>query len=106
MSPLPDDESLERIALGIRRRSLRAAIDLNGAHLGQACSSAEILAVLHGAVIDHDLGEELVISPAHDALAHWCAMAERGRLDADLSTYARDGSVPRWSDPAARRACR
>jgi transketolase len=81
------------IALGIRRRALRAAVDLNGAYLGQACSSAEILAVLHGTAMDHHAREELVISPAHYALAHWCAMAETGRLDIDLATYARDGSI-------------
>jgi transketolase len=86
-------ERAAAVAFGIRRRALKAAIDNDGAYLGQACSSAELLAVLHALVMDHEAGEELIISPAHYTLAHWAAMAETGRLDeADLAGYARDGA--------------
>ena len=36
-----------RVSLGIRARSLRKALELDGGYLSQSCSSAEILAVLY-----------------------------------------------------------
>jgi transketolase len=85
-------QEIADVALGIRRLAFQAAVANNGAYLGQACSAAEVLAVLHAEVMDHEAGEELIISPAHYTLAHWAAMEMTGRLEADLSTYAQDGS--------------
>ncbi len=41
-------ESVNSVALGIRRRVLRHTLDNNGGYLSQACSSAEALATLYG----------------------------------------------------------
>lgn len=82
---------VERIARGIRRRALEVAVARNGAYLGQACSGAEILAVLHGHVLGPD--DTLVLSPAHYCLAHWAAMIETGALPPDaLDDYGLDGA--------------
>ncbi len=82
---------VERIARGIRRRAVQTAIARNGAYVGQACSGAEILAVLHGRVLRAE--DVLVLSPAHYTLAHWAAMAETGKLPEDaLARYGEDGA--------------
>ncbi len=82
---------VERVARGIRRRALEVAVARNGSYLGQACSGAEILAVLHTRVLTDD--DVFVLSPAHYTLALWAAMIETGRLAADaLDDYGLDGA--------------
>jgi transketolase len=43
---------IERIAKGIRRRVLEHSIANNGGYMSQACSSAELLASLYGAILN------------------------------------------------------
>jgi transketolase len=84
-------EDVERVARGIRRRALEMAIARNGGYLGQACSGAEILAVLHTRVLGPE--DTLVLSPAHYTLALWAAMIEVGALPEDaLDDYGLDGA--------------
>ncbi len=45
-------DEVRRIAAGIRRRVLEHTLANNGGYLSQACSSAEIFAVLYGRVMD------------------------------------------------------
>jgi transketolase len=86
-------DEARRIAAGVRRRSLEVAIAKNGAYLGQACSSAEILGVLLGRMLRRGEGDVLVLSPAHYTLALWAAMAETGELsEGAFATYGEDGS--------------
>jgi len=61
-------------------------------YLGQALSSADILAVLFAGVMRHGV-DRFVMSPGHYVIALYAAAVEAGLLDADaLSTYAADGS--------------
>lgn len=90
--PLPLDE-ITATALAVRRRVLGIAVANNGAYLGQACSSAEILATLYRTVLDRAAGDVFVLSPAHYCLALWAVMVEVGELPAAaLETYNVDGS--------------
>jgi len=50
--PLEWQDEVRRIAAGIRKRVLLHTIRNNGGYLSQACSSAEILAVLYARVMD------------------------------------------------------
>lgn len=61
-------------------------------YLGQALSSAELMAVLFAGAYrpEHD---ELVVSPGHYIIAAYAAAPEVGLLsDADLASYGQDGS--------------
>jgi transketolase len=85
-------DAISQLAHGIRRRTLEATIAKNGGYLCQACSSAEILAVLHRGVL-RDGDDLFVLSPAHYSLPLYAALAEMGKLDpAVLATYGTDGS--------------
>ncbi|GAA2581447.1 transketolase [Actinomadura fulvescens] len=83
----------------IRRRIIDMAANPEGAHIGGALSSADILAVLYRAVLrvrpeeprwpgrDH-----FVLSKGHAAAGLYAALAERGFIaEAELATYARAG---------------
>lgn len=96
IDPAPENWPAEaaRVAAGIRRRVLDIAIQQNGGYLGQACSSAEILATLHCRVLGPAVGDVFVLSPAHYALALFACMVEVGSLpEAALETYNQDGSA-------------
>lgn len=102
MSPTTE-ANLHEMAHAIRRRALEVTIRKNGSYLGQACSSAEILAVLHGAVMNHER-DRFVLSPAHYALALFATMVEIGELDPrELERYGDDGAllemIPSYSSP-------
>lgn len=85
--------SVERLAAGIRLRCLEIAIRRDGAYLGQACSSAELLATLYGRVLRRDRGDVFVLSPAHYCLALWAALVELGELAANVfERYGEDGA--------------
>jgi transketolase len=80
-------------AARIRARALEIAIARDGAYLGQACSSAELLATLHLRAMDRANGDVLVLSPAHYTLALYAMLAELGELsEDDVATYGLDGS--------------
>jgi len=82
-----------RVAHGIRQRSLDITVARNGAYLGQACSSAEILAALLVGCLQRERGDVLVVSPAHYCLAYWAALVETGELPEDaLDSYGLDGA--------------
>lgn len=100
-----------RVASAIRAHAASWTIRANGGYLAQACGSAELLALLHTAVLDlgpstapltpprfssvpkpGDAGvrgedwlgsgpDTLIISPAHYATAHYATLVATGRLD-------------------------
>jgi len=85
-------DAARRLAHACRQRTFAVAVARNGAYLGQACSSAEILAVLHARFLDREQ-DALVLSPAHYALAQFAVLAELGEIPAeDLAAYGDDGA--------------
>ena len=75
----------------IRLRALQMVSPHGFGYLGQALSSAELVAVLSGV---HRPGtDELVCSPGHYIVAFYALAFEQGALSAsDLETYGHDGS--------------
>jgi transketolase len=62
-------------------------------YLGQALSSADILAVLFAGVMRHGR-DRFVMSPGHYVIGLYAAAAETGLLTArDLASYGKDGSL-------------
>jgi transketolase len=115
----PGPADVERVALGMRRRTLETVIRRRGGYLIQTCSSAEILATLclalssrghdpnsstSGRPRRHSAGSvylnqadstdhRLVASPAHYALALYTAFVEIGRLpESALDAYGNPDS--------------
>ncbi|MGH7903895.1 MAG: transketolase [Candidatus Dormibacteraceae bacterium] len=87
-----DTGDLERLANRIRFHSARMVARDQLGYLGQALSSAELIAGLFGRHLrpgrDH-----LVVSPGHYMVAIFAAGAETGRLEvAELESYGRNGS--------------
>ena len=83
---------LERSADRLRLRAVRMVAPHGFGYLGQALSSAELMAVLFAGPYRPDR-DELVISPGHYIIAAYAAAPEVGLLsDADLATYGQDGS--------------
>jgi transketolase len=83
---------LRRVATRIRLHATRMVSIQGFGYLGQALSSAEILAVLFAGVMRHGV-DRFVMSPGHYVIALYAAAVEAGLLDADaLSSYGRDGS--------------
>jgi len=66
--PTDDLATAERIASGIRRRVLAHVLANNGGYLSQACSSAELLAALYGAVLNLAPSEGPPLPAAFDAV--------------------------------------
>jgi len=66
--PTDDLATAERIASGIRRRVLAHVLANNGGYLSQACSSAELLAALYGAVLNLAPSEGPLLPAAFDAV--------------------------------------
>jgi transketolase len=84
---------LRRIATRIRLHATRMISIQGFGYLGQALSSAEILAVLFAGVMrpGHD---RFIMSPGHYVIGLYAAAVETGLLTADqLPDYGRDGSV-------------
>jgi transketolase len=84
---------LGRLADRIRLHAVRMVAPHGFGYLGQALSSAELFAALHGRHYDPDR-DDLVVSPGHYVIAAFAAAHELGRLPAvDLATYGHDGSA-------------
>ncbi len=82
-----NNEKLTIIAKGIRRKVLEMTYrsGVNGGHLGGAFSSAEILAVLYGSVMNispntvtSDNRDRFILSKGHTAIGHYAVLAECG----------------------------
>jgi transketolase len=116
----PSREEVERVAAGMRRRTLEVVVRRQGGYLIQTCSSAEILATVCLALVatGHDAdaaglpmarrhgpgsvylnaggGDDnrLIVSPGHYALALYTALVELGRLpERELAGYGAPDSV-------------
>lgn len=81
--------SLVNMALQMRKDILRMALKAgsNGAHIGGALSSVEILAVLYGAILrqtksDWEARDRFIMSKGHCVMAQYAAMAQAGLADA------------------------
>ncbi|MEU8204437.1 thiamine pyrophosphate-dependent enzyme [Streptosporangium sp. NPDC049046] len=85
-------ESLAALADRIRLHAVRMVATHGLGYLGQALSSAEILATVYGRVYRPEV-DRIVISPGHYVIGAFAAAAECGLLDpAALATYGHDGS--------------
>lgn len=101
------DKKLQReitiLAAAVRRDVLDMtfAAGANGGHLGGALSSADILAVLYGHVLN--ISPQMALSPARDrfflskghiSLAHYAVLAERGFLAREeLAAFEKQNSL-------------
>ena len=84
---------LRRMATRIRLHATRMVAIQGFGYLGQALSSAEILAVLFAGVMRHGQ-DRFVMSPGHYVIGLYAAAVETGLLTAaQLSDYGRDGSL-------------
>ncbi|WP_211874676.1 transketolase [Plastoroseomonas arctica] len=87
------------LAKRLRAHALRMTHAARASHIGSCLSSADILAVLHGAVLRADPArpdwpdrDRLVVSKGHAAAIVYAALAEMGFFPiAELATYAADG---------------
>jgi transketolase len=87
----PPDEAV-RFADRIRLRAVRMVAAHGFGYLGQALSSAELLAALYLGPYRPDV-DDLVCSPGHYVIGLFAAGVEVGLLDeAQLATYGHDGS--------------
>lgn len=84
--------NITRLADRIRLRALEMVAPLGFGYLGQALSSAELIASLYAGPYRHGT-DRLVCSPGHYVVAFYAAAAEAGRLDEDrLARYGLDDS--------------
>ena len=100
-SILSNDE-LRNFAHRIRLDVLKMTADAgaNGGHIGGAFSSAEILAVLYGGVMNvsperfsDEERDRFILSKGHCAIAHYAALKEAGFMtEEDLSAFEVSGS--------------
>lgn len=80
------------MAARIRLHAARMIAIQGFGYLGQALSSADILAVLFGGVMRHGV-DRFVMSPGHYVIAMYAAAVEAGLLEeAALPSYGADGS--------------
>lgn len=80
------------MATRIRLHAARMIAIQGFGYLGQALSSADILAVLFGGVMRHGV-DRFVMSPGHYVIGLYAAAVEAGLLEeAALSSYGADGS--------------
>ena len=85
-------EDITRLAARIRLRAVEMVAPHGFGYLGQALSSAELLAALFSGPYRDDQ-DALVCSPGHYMIGVFAAACERGRLDDQaLATYGQDGS--------------
>ena len=75
--PVADPEDLQRFADGVRLRAVRMVAPHGFGYLGQALSSAEIMATLYLQAYRPGL-DQLVCSPGHYIIAVYAAAAEAG----------------------------
>jgi transketolase len=89
--PVPTTE-LGRFATSIRLRAVRMVQPHGFGYLGQALSSAEIMAALYLTAYRPGV-DQMVCSPGHYIIANFAAAAETGQLDpALLETYGQEDS--------------
>ena len=98
-----DINNINNLAKAIRRDilSMTYFAGANGGHLGGALSSADILAVLYGAILNispensTDVNRDrFLLSKGHISLALYAALAECGFIPKDeLLTFEREGSL-------------
>jgi transketolase len=89
----PSAAELRRIATRIRLHATRMISNQGFGYLGQALSSADILAVLFAGVMRHGQ-DRFVMSPGHYVIGLYAAAVEAGLLPAEqLASYGRDGSL-------------
>jgi transketolase len=85
---------LRRLAARIRLNATRMVAIQGFGYLGQALSSAEILAVLFGGGFVRSARDRFVLSPGHYVIALYAVAAEVGLLSADaLASYGKDGAL-------------
>lgn len=95
-------EAVRQMAIRMRNRSLRMALDADrkGSHLGAALSVIEIFAALYGQVLRYDVNDpenpdrdRLIVSKGHCVLAYYTALCEAGFLqDEELNTFEQNGA--------------
>lgn len=98
MIGMSSDET-RRLARQLRAHALRMTHRARASHVGSCLSMADILAVLHGAILridpvrpDWPERDRLVISKGHAAAIVYAALAESGFLPvAELDGYSADG---------------
>jgi transketolase len=78
-----DTETLRRFADGVRLRAVRMVAPHGFGYLGQALSSAELVATLYVNAYRPGV-DELVCSPGHYIIAIFAAAAEAGLVDEEL----------------------
>lgn len=84
---------LRRIATRIRLHATRMISIQGFGYLGQALSSAEVLAVLFAGVMRHG-HDRFVMSPGHYVIGLYAAAVETGLLTVEqLAGYGKDGSL-------------
>ena len=96
------DDELKKFAHRIRLDVLKmtANAGANGGHIGGAFSSAEILAVLYGRVMNvspekcsDEERDRFILSKGHCAIAHYVALKEAGFItEEDISAFEVSGS--------------
>ncbi len=85
---------LRRIATRIRLNATKMVAIQGFGYLGQALSSAEILAVLFGGGFVRAGHDRFVLSPGHYVIAFYAIAAELGLLSAEeLASYGKDGAL-------------
>jgi transketolase len=85
---------LRRLAARIRLNATRMVAIQGFGYLGQALSSAEILAVLFGDGCVRAGRDRFVLSPGHYVIGLYAVAAEVGLLSADeLASYGKDGAL-------------
>jgi transketolase len=85
--------NLRRVATRIRLHATRMISIQGFGYLGQAMSSAEILAVLFASVMRHGC-DRFVMSPGHYVIGLYAAAVEAGLLPVEaLADYGKDGSL-------------
>lgn len=85
---------LRRLAALIRLNATRMVAIQGFGYLGQALSSAEILAVLFGGGFVRAGRDRFVLSPGHYVIGFYAVAAEVGLLNEDeLASYGKDGAL-------------
>jgi transketolase len=89
----PPPSRVQFVADRVRLHAVRMVARQGLGYLGQALSSAELMAALFTSYLRAGL-DHFVVSPGHYAIAVYAAAAETGLLDpAELDTYGEDGSA-------------
>lgn len=85
---------LRRLATLIRLNATRMVAIQGFGYLGQALSSAEILAVLFGGGVVRASRDRFVLSPGHYVIGFYAVAAEVGLLNEDeLASYGKEGAL-------------